>query len=203
MIKVGTRWRIGLTGGIGSGKSTVAGMLQRAGAEIIDADALARATTQAGGTAITAIEASFGPSFIVGDGSLDRDRMRAHVFTHPDARQELEQIVHPLVAQGIRERVERSIASCLVFDVPLLIESPRWRVQLDHVLVVDCTEETQIRRVQRRNGWERHQVEAVIHSQSRRWRRLAAADTVIVNESEGLLPLQHLVAQHLPDFGLS
>lgn len=203
MVDVSTRWRIGLTGGIGSGKSTVAGMLQQRGAEVIDADALSRATTQASGSAIAAIEAIFGSSFIATDGSLDRDRMRAHVFAHPDARQQLEQIVHPLVAQSIQELVVRSTASCLVFDVPLLVESPRWRVQLDHVLVIDCTEETQIRRVQQRNGWKRHQVEAVMHNQSPRLRRVAAADTVIVNDADGLLSLQHLVAQYLPDFGLS
>lgn len=203
MVNVSTRWRVGLTGGIGSGKSTVASMLQLAGAEVIDADALARATTQAGGSAIAAIEASFGPSFIATDGSMDRDRMRAHVFADPGARQQLEQVVHPLVTQRIRELVVSSTANCLVFDVPLLVESPRWRVQLDHVLVIDCTEEIQIRRVQHRNGWERHQVEAVIHSQSPRWQRLAAADTVIFNDAEGLRPLQHLVAQYLPDFGLS
>lgn len=202
MVDVRAIWRIGLTGGIGSGKSTVAGMMQQLGADVIDADALSRATTQTGGSAISAIEAAFGPSFIAADGSMDRQRMREHVFAHPEARQQLEHIVHPLVAQGIREQAARSTARCLVFDVPLLVESPRWRVQLDQVLVIDCAQETQIRRVQQRNGWDRHQIQAVMHSQSPRVRRLAAADTVIVNDAEGLTSLQHLVAQYLRDFGL-
>lgn len=196
-------WRIGLTGGIGSGKSTVAALLQQRGAGLIDADAVSRATTQSGGSAISAIEAVFGPSFITGDGSMDRDRMRAHVFAHPAARRQLESIVHPLVAEGIEEQVARSKAGFLVFDVPLLVESPRWRVQLDHVLVIDCNEDTQIQRVQRRNGWARQQVQAVMDHQSPRWRRLAAADSVIVNDSEGLETLQHIVSHWVRDFGLS
>lgn len=194
--------RLGLTGGIGSGKSTVARLLQERGADLIDADAIARACTLAGGSAIPAVAQVFGANFITPDGALDRQRMREHVFSHPEARQRLELIVHPLVGQEIARQAAVSVSRCIVFDVPLLVESPRWRPQLDRVLVVDCRPETQIRRVQARNGWERATIEAILNSQSPRAQRLAAADLVVFNDSSDMEPLRRLVGQIADRFGL-
>ncbi len=195
-------WRLGLTGGIGSGKSTVARLLQDHGATVIDADAIARACTQAGGAAMPAIAAAFGSDFVAPDGSLDRDRMRAHVFGHPQAKVQLEAIVHPLVGQAIAEQAAAARSPCTVFDVPLLVESPRWRPQLDRVLVVDCERETQIRRVMARNGWERVTVETVLDNQSPRLRRLAAADIVLFNDGHEIEQLRGVVDRLAQRFGL-
>ncbi len=194
--------RLGLTGGIGSGKSTVARMLLDRGAALIDADAIARDCTLAGGSAIPAVVQAFGPDFISPDGALDRQRMRKHVFTHPEARQRLEHIVHPLVGQEIVRQARAVDSACIVFDVPLLVESPRWRPQLDRVLVVDCPPETQIQRVQARNGWDRSTIEAVLNSQSPRAQRLTAADCVIFNGGNEIEPLRRLVGQIADRFGL-
>jgi len=195
-------WRLGLTGGIGSGKSTVAQLLQVRGACVIDADAIARDCTLAGGSAMPAVRETFGPTFVTADGALDRQRMREHVFQHPGARQQLEAIVHPLVGAEIRRQVAASTAGCIVFDIPLLVESPRWRPQLDRVLVVDCEPATQRLRVHARNGWDEATIDAVMRSQSPRERRLAAADAVIYNDGIGLDALQALVGQLAPQFGL-
>lgn len=189
--------RIGLTGGIGSGKSTVGQMLQVRGAAVIDADAIARSVTAAQGLAIPAIAQSFGADFITPDGALDRERMRAHVFSHPEAKKALETIIHPLVAQETQRQAEHAIANgyrTLVFDVPLLVESgARWRAQVDRVLVVDCLEETQIQRVMARNGWKREAVQAVISAQASRAQKLAAADWVIHNDGISLEALRTCV----------
>jgi dephospho-CoA kinase len=147
--------RIGLTGGIGSGKSTVLAMLQALGAVAIDADAISRATTAPGGAAIPLIARQFGPEFIAADGALDRARMRERAYAHPESRRELEQIIHPLVGEEIARQVEAALAAgarCIVFDIPLLVESGRWRQQVDRVLVVDCEPETQVARVAARSG---------------------------------------------------
>jgi dephospho-CoA kinase len=189
-----TPLRIGLTGGIGSGKSTVGQMLQERGAAVIDADSIARCVTAAHGTAMPAIAQAFGPDFITPDGALDRERMRAHVFSHPEAKQALEAIIHPLVAQETQRQAQDAIANghhTLVFDVPLLVESgTRWRAQVDRVLVVDCSEETQIQRVMTRNGWSRETIQAIISAQASRAQKLAAADWVIDNEGISLEALR-------------
>jgi dephospho-CoA kinase len=178
--------RIGLTGGIGSGKSTVAQMLQARGAAVIDADAIARSVTAAHGAAMPAIAQTFGADFITPDGALDRERMRAHVFGQPQAKQALEAIIHPLVTQETQHHAQAALANghrTLVFDVPLLVESgPRWRPQVDLVLVVDCSEETQIQRVLTRNGLSRETVQSIIAAQASRAQKLAAADWVIYND---------------------
>jgi len=186
--------RIGLTGGIGSGKSTVGLMLHELGAAVIDADAIARRVTASQGSAMPAIAQTFGADFISPDGALDRERMRAHVFSHPEAKQALEAIIHPLVAQETQRQAQHAIANghhALVFDVPLLVESgTRWRAQVDRVLVVDCSEETQIERVMARNGWSRETVQAIIAAQASRAQKLAAADWVIDNEGISLEALR-------------
>lgn len=197
-----TPLRLGLTGGIGSGKSTVAALLQKRGALLVDADAISRASTLPGGSAITAIQDTFGPSFVDEAGGMHRQRMREHVFAHPDARKRLEAIIHPLVAVEIQRQTRASSARCQVFDIPLLVESSHWRVQLDRVMVVDCSEETQIRRVIQRNAWERLAVQAVINSQCPRAKRLAAADVVIFNDGSLIEPLERLVDGLAKRFGL-
>jgi dephospho-CoA kinase len=197
--------RIGLTGGIGSGKSTVAGMLAECGAVIVDADTISRQTTAAGGAAIAAIEQIFGVSFLTPTGALDRDAMRQLVFSDPAAKLRLETIIHPLVtAETIRQvcDAESAGARCLVFDVPLLVESGRWRHQVDQVLVVDCTEERQISRVMVRNGWTREAVLKVMAGQASRAQRLAAADICIYNESHALAELAGLTREVAAGFGL-
>jgi len=187
--------RLGLTGGIGSGKSTVAKMLVEHGATLIDADGLSRATTASGGAAILSIAAQFGPGIINADGSMNRDAMRQRVFADSSARKQLEAIVHPLVSsESARQTEAARDAGCalLVFDIPLLVESSRWRNQLDRVLVVDCEVATQISRVMQRSCWTQATVENVIASQATRIQRLAAADLVIYNNE---LTLDDLDAQ--------
>ena len=177
--------RIGLTGGIGSGKSTVAQILAQAGAAIIDADAISRSLTSAGGLAIAPIEAAFGPQAIDAQGALNRAFMRDLIFQDHCAKQRLEAIVHPLIGT-LTERQALQAEACgtrlLVFDVPLLVESGRWRQQVHAVVVVDCEEETQIQRVIARNGLERAAIEKIMAAQATRTQRRAAADWVIYNE---------------------
>ena len=191
--------RIGLTGGIGSGKSTVAQMLHARGAAIIDADAIARSVTAPNGAAMPAIAQTFGEDFITTDGALDRERMRAHVFKEPSAKQALEAIIHPLVTQETQRQAQAAIEQgfrTLVFDVPLLVESgTRWRTQVDRVLVVDCAETTQIERVVARNGLSRETIQNIISAQASRAQKLAAADWVINNEKLTLQTLRDQVAQ--------
>lgn len=197
--------RIGLTGGIGSGKSTVLEMLRELGAVPIDADAISRATTAAGGAAIAAIAQAFGPDFITPEGALDRDRMRERAYAQPEARRALEQIVHPLVGAEIARQVEAAVAAgarCIVFDIPLLVESGRWRSQVDRVLVVDCEPETQVARVTARSGLAPDAVRAIIAAQAPRALRLAAADAVICNEGLTLAQLRNVVEQVARSFGL-
>lgn len=194
--------KLGLTGGIGSGKSTVAAVLQALGAFVIDADAISRSTTQAGGAAIPSIAECFGPAFVTKDGSLDREKMRSHIFSDPTARTQLEAIIHPLVAQTIQIQLNKTKARCVVFDVPLLVESPRWRRQLDLVWVVDCSHATQLARVASRSGWSEESTRAVIDSQSPRKIRNAAADALLFNESLSLNELKALVKQLADKFGL-
>jgi len=182
--------RIGLTGGIGSGKSTVAGLLAARGAAIIDSDALARRLTLPGGAAIPAIRAEFGDDFIDATGALDRERMRALAFADPPARRRLEAILHPLIGIETEREAGAARAGVIVFDVPLLVESGRWRARVDRVLVVDCSEATQLERVVQRAGWSPDMVRAVIAQQASRAARLAAADAVIRNDGISLAELE-------------
>lgn len=178
-------FRLGLTGGIGSGKSTVAAQLALRGASIIDADQISRSLTAPAGAALPEIARSFGPELIEANGALDRARMRELVFHQPAARQQLEAIIHPLVARQTALEVQQATdAGCalIVHDIPLLVESGRWPALLDAVLVVDCRTETQIARVMARNGLPRDAVQAIIAAQATRAARLAAADWVIYND---------------------
>lgn len=190
--------RLGLTGGIGSGKSTVANMLANGGAALIDADAISRATTAPGGAAIARIAAQFGSNAITPEGAVDRDAMRQRVFADPAARRQLEAIIHPLVSaesESLAEQARLAGTALLVFDIPLLVESKRWRGQLGRVLVVDCDEALQVSRVVLRSGWTPDAVEKVMASQATRSQRLAAADIVIYNQELTLVELAAQVAQ--------
>lgn len=180
--------RIGLTGGIGSGKSTVGHMWVALGAALIDADQIAREVTGPNGAAIEAIRATFGDDFVDPEtAALDRTRMRALVFSRPEARAQLEAIVHPLVTLHSQLRARDAAMAghrLVVHDIPLLVESGRWAARLDAVVVVDCSAETQIARVMQRSGLARDVVQSIIASQASRPERRAAADAVIVNDAD-------------------
>lgn len=198
-------WRIGLTGGIGSGKSTAAQVLAQLGAAVIDADAVARSVTAPGGPAMAPLRAAFGDAVIDAHGGLDRQRMRELVFSDAKAKAQLEAIVHPLVKAAIDGQAQSALdagARVLVFDIPLLVESGHWRDRVDGVLVIDCSEDTQIARVQARNGWPREQILAVIQAQATRAQRQAAADWLILNEGLGLDAFEAAVAQLARQWGL-
>lgn len=187
---------IGLTGGIGSGKSTVGHMLVSLGAHLVDTDAISRSLTAAGGLAMPAIEAAFGPSMLTPDGALDRVRMRALAFAEPNVLQQLEAILHPMIGQQTQmQALLAQPGQRIVFDVPLLVEAlPRWRPQMDRIVVVDCLPNTQIERVMARSGWSREAVEQVLMKQAQRDHRLAVADHVLHNEGKSLEQLREQVA---------
>jgi dephospho-CoA kinase len=182
--------RIGLTGGIGSGKSTVAHMLQQLGCQVVDADAISRASTGAGGAAMQAIAQAFGPALLTAEGALNRDAMRQLVFSNPDAKKQLESIIHPIVRNQIEAACNTPTAPCVVLDIPLLAESRSWQDRVDTIWVVDCSPATQIQRVMQRNGWNREQVEQVLAAQATREQRLAIAHTVLHNDHTTLGELE-------------
>ena len=177
---------VGLTGGVGSGKSTVAGMLLRHGAGVGDADAIAHELTQSDGDAIAGIRRAFGQAAIAPDGALDRAWMRARAFTDPAARRTLERLLHPLIrAESNRRAEEHAAAGCpyIVFVIPLLVESGDARGRFDRILVVDCSESTQMARVCARPGIDRQVAQGILAAQATRADRLAAADDVLFNEA--------------------
>ena len=181
--------RIGLTGGIGSGKSTLAQLLVARGVALIDADAVSRQLTAAGGAAMPDIKREFGPAFIAADGSLARDRMRELVFAQPEARLRLQALLHPRILSALLEQESLLINQgkpLVLLDIPLLVESAHWRQKLDRVLVVDCSTDTQIRRVMQRSGMTAEQVQGIMATQAHRAQRVSAADWVIDNDSDDI-----------------
>jgi dephospho-CoA kinase len=177
---------VGLTGGVGSGKSTIAGMLHRHGAGVVDADAIAHELTRPGGTAIDALRSAFGPEAITEDGALDREWMRKRAFADPGIRRALEQVLHPLIRETSDRRAgEHALAGrpYVVFMIPLLVESGGRSDRFDRILVVDCTEATQVARVCARPGIEESTARAIIAAQASRSQRLAVADDVLFNEA--------------------
>lgn len=186
---------IGLTGGIGSGKSTVGHMLVRLGAHLVDTDAIARQLTAPGGLALPALQQAFGPDILDADGAMDRARMREKVFHDPAALHTLEGILHPLIGQeAARQALQAAPDQVVVFDVPLLVESGRrWRDIVDKVLVVDASPQTQVQRVVSRSGWTPEAVQAVIARQATREQRRVVADHVVDNDQVSLAELDHHV----------
>ena len=174
--------RLGLTGGIGSGKSTVATILAERGAALVDADAISRSLTASGGAAMPVIATAFGAGVVAGDGSLDRDRMRALAFGDAGAKSRLEGILHPMIGVEADRQAMSASGRVVVFDVPLLAESHTWRARVERVLVVDCLESTQVDRVSRRPGWTIEAAQRVVAQQASRARRRAIADAVIHND---------------------
>ena len=177
---------IGLTGGIGSGKSTVAAALVDCGALLVDTDAIAHALTAPGGAAMPAIAAAFGAGVVGADGALDRSRMRALAFDQPAARDRLEAILHPMIGAEAGRQAAAAAGRPVVFDVPLLAASSAWRARVARIVVVDCGEDVQVQRVMQRSGWSDAQVRKVIAQQSPRALRCSIADAVIHNDGLSL-----------------
>jgi len=174
---------IGLTGGIGSGKSTVAAELVACGAVLIDTDAIAHTLTGPDGAAMPALRASFGDDIATAQGALDRARMRQRVFDQPDAKARLEAVLHPMIGAEAQRQAQAAAGRPIVFDVPLLTAASPWRRRVQRLLVVDCAERTQVQRVMQRSGWNAEQVQRVIAQQIPRAERRALADAVIFNDS--------------------
>lgn len=175
-------YKIGLTGGIGSGKSKVADLLALWGAAVVDTDVIAHELTAPGGLAIEPIMQQFGPGVISPTGALDRQAMREIAFESPEARQQLEAILHPMIGSLTQRQAEQAAGCYLVFVVPLLVESGRWRERVDRICVVDCDPDTQIRRVQTRSGLTHEAIGRIMRVQATRETRLAAADDVVLND---------------------
>lgn len=173
---------VGLTGGIGSGKSLVAELFAAQGASIIDTDQIAHQLTAAAGAAMPRIRAEFGDEFVAPDGAMDRKKMREHVFSSPGAKKKLEAILHPLIRSESELAAASAQGTYPIFVVPLLVESGMWRQRVSRVLVVDCPEQLQIERVMSRNSFSEVEVKAIIAMQASRSERLAAADDIIVND---------------------
>ncbi|MDY0046467.1 MAG: dephospho-CoA kinase [Thauera propionica] len=173
---------VGLTGGIGSGKSAVANHFVAQGASLVDTDAIAHALTAAGGAAIPAIRDHFGMSVLAADGSLDRAAMRSLAFSHPEARKQLEAILHPLIRDESARQCLAAQGPYVILAVPLLVESGTYRERCDRVCVVDCPEALQIERVKARSGLAEAQIRAIMAAQASRAARLAVADDVVDND---------------------
>ena len=177
-------FNIGLTGGIGSGKSRVADMLAEWGAALVDTDEIARSLTAAGGAAMPAIEHEFGPQALTPDGALDRAWMRTQAFADSQVRRRLEAVLHPAIGRETQRQAAAARGSYLVFVVPLLVESlDRWRDRVDRICVVDCDPETQVARVQQRSGLTEQDIRRIMAAQAARARRLEVADDVILNDA--------------------
>ncbi|CAE6769247.1 dephospho-CoA kinase [Paraburkholderia aspalathi] len=188
---------VGLTGGIGSGKSTVADLFAAHGVPLVDTDLIAHRITAPHGIAMPQIAAEFGDSFVAADGSLDRARMRTLVFSDDGARKRLEGITHPLIRAETEREQREAQGPYVIVVVPLLVESGSWKTRVNRVLTVDCSVETQISRVMSRNGFSREQVLAIIARQATREARLDAADDIIDNDNAPLKSLKAQVdAQH-------
>jgi len=172
---------VGLTGGIGSGKSAAAAEFERLGATVVDTDAIAHALTAPGGAAMAEIRKVFGTEVLAASGALDRDKMRARVFADPGAKKALEALLHPMIREESLRLIAGARGPYVIHVVPLLVESPDYRSRVDRVLVIDAPEELQVERVRSRSGLSEAQVRAILAAQATRAQRLAAADDLIEN----------------------
>ena len=172
---------VGLTGGIGSGKSAVADELARLGATVVDTDVIARELTDAGGAALPQIQSHFGQAFITPGGAMDRDAMRKRVFSDPAAKLALEKLLHPMIRAEADRRIAAARGPYVVYVVPLLIETGGSRDRVQRILVVDAPESLQVERVRARSGLSDKEIRSIIAQQAARQTRLAAADDVIEN----------------------
>jgi dephospho-CoA kinase len=184
---------VGLTGGIGSGKSAAAEEFARLGAAVVDTDAIAHELTAAGGAAIEEVRRALGGEYIDAAGAMDRAKVRARVFSDPAARAQLEAVLHPRIRAESERRIAAASAPYVVHVVPLLLESGGYRRRVARVLVVDCAPEQQAARVRRRSGLADEEIRRIIAAQMPRAERLAAADDVIDN-SGGIDALHKQVA---------
>jgi dephospho-CoA kinase len=175
---------VGLTGGIGCGKSKAAEFFAELGAEVVDTDAISHALTGPGGQAMEPIAAAFGPSYVRPDGALDRPRMRSLVFADAGAKARLETILHPLIRAESLRRIRESAAPYVILVVPLLLETGGYRELLSRVLVIDCEESQQIARVVARSGLAEDEIGRIMRAQLPRAKRVAAADDVLVNDAD-------------------
>jgi len=187
---------VGLTGGIGSGKSTVAELFSALGVPVVDADQISHALTGPGGGAMLAIVAAFGPEVRTPDGSLDRAAMRRMVFAQPEARHKLEHILHPLILQDSLRALAIADGPYAIFEVPLLFESPQYLAQVGRSLLVDCDEQVQLARVMERSGLTADAVRAIMAAQLPRAQRLAYADDVIDNSADLRTLVLQVEAKH-------
>jgi dephospho-CoA kinase len=175
---------VGLTGGIGCGKSRATEIFAQLGAGVVDTDVISRELTAPGGAGMKALAAEFGPDYVLPDGSLDRARMRALVFTESAAKRKLEAILHPLIRSASRERIAAAIEPYVILVVPLLLETGAYRELLDRILTVDCDEEQQVLRTVARSGLTEHEVRAIMAAQLPRRERLKRADDVLHNDDD-------------------
>lgn len=178
-----TPYVVGLTGGIGSGKSAAADLLAARGALVVDTDQIAHQLTAPGGAAMEPIREAFGNGVVAADGALNRPAMRALAFEDPDARKRLEAILHPMIRAESERQCRAATTPYVVLVVPLLIESGTYRERVRRLCVVDCPEDVQVLRVMQRSGLEERQVRAIMAAQASRAERLAAADDVIDNSA--------------------
>lgn len=193
----GRLFRVGLTGGIGSGKSTVADMLSGLGASIVDTDVIAHELTGPGGAALPALVERFGPDVLDSRGAMDRSAMRSRVFADTAARRDLEAILHPLIRQAVSRQCDQANGVYALVVVPLLVEHlSEYRPLVDRILVVDCSPELQIARTLARPGLDEGQARAILKAQASRESRLAAADDVILNEKDRPALLRQAEALH-------
>lgn len=197
------QFSIGLTGGIGCGKTTVADLFAARGAGIIDTDLIAHRLTAAHGAAMPALRAEFGAACASADGALDRAKMRELVFSDAQAKARLEAILHPRILAATQAAALSTAGCYLIYVVPLLVESGRWQQRVARVLVIDCPEVLQIERVQARSGLSAQQVQAIMAAQASRSARLAAADDVIQNEDGIAALLPQIERLHQAYLGLS
>jgi len=175
---------VGLTGGIGSGKSTVAELFRKLGADIIDTDAVSHALTRNGAPGYQAIVAAFGSNYLQPDGSLDRGKLRSHIFSDPAAKHTLESILHPMIRAQVAQELTQACGPYAVIVVPLLIETGGYGDLVQRTLVIDCAEDEQIRRTMARSSLTAEEVRAIMASQATRAERLAVADDILTNSAD-------------------